>query len=120
VTEHKPKSVTRIHSAVPRLAASIVPVVAAILLSIGGRGLGELTLLWGGVVLLLLAGSAVLSYMLWNGQFPPRISTQGSDLPGGDVKETAAALELLETSLREIGARVRRIETHVGIEGDEE
>jgi hypothetical protein len=73
-------------------------------------------LLWGGVVLLLLAVSAILSYMLWNGQFPPRISTQGSDLPGEDVQETAAALELLETSLREMGQRIRRIESAVGID----
>jgi hypothetical protein len=87
-----------------------------ILLFIGGRRLGELTLLWGGVVLLLLAVSAIVSYMLWNGQFPPRISTQGSDLPGADVKETAAALELLEMSLREMGERVRRIESYVGID----
>jgi hypothetical protein len=98
-----PKSVTRIHPSVPRLAASVVPVAAVILLFIGGPGLGELTLLWGGVVLLLLAVSAIVSYMLWNGQFPPRISTQGSDLPGEDVKETAAALELVEMSLREMG-----------------
>jgi hypothetical protein len=116
VAERKPKSVTRIHSSVPRLAAAIVPVTAAILLSIGGRRLGELTLLWGGVVLLLLAVSAILSYMLWNGQFPPRISTRGSDLPAEDVKEAVASLELIETSFREIGERVRRIESHVGIE----
>ena len=94
----------------------MVPVAAVILLSIGGRRLGELTLLWGGVVLLLLAVSAIVSYMLWNGQFPPRISTQGSDLPGEDVKETAAALELLEMSLREMGERVRRIESYVGVD----
>jgi hypothetical protein len=94
----------------------VVPVAALILLSVGGRRLGELTLLWGGVVLLLLAVSAIVSYMLWNGQFPPRISTQGSDLPGEDVKETAAALELLEMSLREMGERVRRIESYVGID----
>jgi hypothetical protein len=94
----------------------VVPVAALILLSVGGRWLGELTLLWGGVVLLLLAVSAIVSYMLWNGQFPPRISTQGSDLPGEDVKETAAALELLEMSLREMGERVRRIESYVGID----
>jgi hypothetical protein len=94
----------------------VVPVAAVILLSIGGRRLGELTLLWGGVVLLLLAVSAIVSYMLWNGQFPPRISTQGSDLPGEDVKETAAALELLEMSLREMGERVRRIESYVGVD----
>jgi len=54
--------------------------------------------------------------MLWNGQFPPRISTRGSELPGEDVQETAAALELLETSLREMGERVRRIESSVGID----
>ena len=107
---------TRIHPVIPRIAASGVPVGVAILLFIGGRGLGELTLLWGGVVLLLLAVSAIVSYMLWNGQFPPRISTQGSDLPGGDVKETAAALELLEVSLREMGDRVRRIESYVGFD----
>ena len=111
-----PKSVTRIHSSIPRLAASVIPVVAAILLAVGGRRLGELTVLWGGVVLLLLAVSAILSYMLWNGQFPPRISTQGSDLPAGEVKETGATLDLLETSLREITERVRRIESHIDIE----
>jgi len=72
-------------------------------------------MLWGGVVLLLLAVSAVLSYMLWNGQFPPRISTQGSDLPAGDLEEAAVSLELLEASLREIGERVSRIESHVEI-----
>jgi hypothetical protein len=53
--------VTRIHPSIPRLVASVVPVGVAILLSIGGRGLGELTVLWGGVVLLLLAVSAILS-----------------------------------------------------------
>jgi hypothetical protein len=100
---------------VPRAAASVVPLAAVILLSIGGRRLGELALLWGGVVLLLLAVTAVVSYMLWNGQFPPRISTQGSDLPGEDIEEAGGALELLETSLREIGERVRRIEDFVGI-----
>jgi hypothetical protein len=106
---------------IPRVAASGVPVAAAILLAIGGRGLGELTLLWGGVVLLLLALSAILSYMLWNGQFPPRISTQGSDLPPGeDVGDTGAAFVLLQGLLREITERVGRLETHVGIEGDEE
>jgi hypothetical protein len=105
---------------IPRLAASVVPVIAAILLFIGGRRLGELTLLWGGVVLLLLAVSAIVSYMLWNGQFPPRISPRGSDLPSGEVGDTGGALALLQGSLREITERVRRIETHVGIEGDEE
>jgi hypothetical protein len=121
VVERRPKSVTRIHSSVPRLAASVVPVIAAILLFIGGRRLGELTLLWGGVVLLLLAVSAIVSYMLWNGQFPPRISSRGSDLPtGGEVGDTGAALALLQGSLREITERVRRMEMHVGIEGDEE
>jgi hypothetical protein len=89
------------------------------MLFIGGRRLGELTLLWGGVVLFLLAVSAVLSYMLWNGQFPPRISTQGSDLPAENVRDTAAALDFLETSLREITERVGRIESHVGIQGPE-
>jgi hypothetical protein len=121
VAERKPKSVTRIHPSVPRLATSVVPVAAVILLSVGGRRLGELTLLWGGVVLLLLAVSAIVSYMLWNGQFPPRVSTQGSDLPAGeDVGDTGAAFVLLQGLLREITERVRRIETHVGIEGDEE
>jgi len=105
---------------IPRVAASSVPLAAVILLSIGGRRLGELTLLWGGVVLLLLAVSAVLSYMLWNGQFPPRISTQGSDLPAENIRDSAASLDLLETSLREVGARIRRIEAHVGVGGDEE
>jgi hypothetical protein len=47
---------------------------------------------------------------------PPRISTQGSDLPAEDVEEAAASLELLETSFREIGERVRRIESRVGID----
>jgi hypothetical protein len=94
VSADSPKSVTRIHSSVPRITASVVSVGVAILLSIGGRGLGELTLLWGGAVLLLLAVSAVLSYMLWNGQFPPRISTQGSDLPVEKVRDTAASLDL--------------------------
>ena len=116
MAERNPKSVTSIHPSIPRLVASVVPIIVAILLFVGGRRLGELTLFWGGIVLLLLAVSAVLSYMLWNGQFPPRISTQGSDLPGEDVKETAAALELLETSLREMGDRVRRIESYVGID----
>jgi hypothetical protein len=69
-------------------------------------------------VLLLLAVSAVLSYMLWNGQFPPRISTQGSDLPAEDVRNTAASLDLLETSLREITKRVQQIESRVGIQRD--
>jgi hypothetical protein len=101
---------------IPRAAASVVPVTATIVLAVGGRRLGEVTLLWGGVVLLLLAVSAILSYMLWNGQFPPRVSTQGSDLPAGDVKETGAALALLETSLRQITERVERIENQVGIE----
>src|SRR5438477_7529921 len=99
---------------VPRAAASVVPLAVVILLAVGGRRLGELTLLWGGVVLLLLAVSAILSYMLWNGQFPPRISTSGSDLPAEDVTETAASLELLQSSLREIGERVRRMERYVG------
>jgi hypothetical protein len=63
---------------------------------------------------LLLAVSAVLSYMLWNGQFPPRISPRGSDLPVGEVGDTGAALDLLETSLREsqlefVGSRVNSI-----------
>jgi hypothetical protein len=111
--------VTRIHPLVPRIAASVVPVGVAILLSIGGRGFGELTLLWGGVVLLLLGVSAILSYMLWNGQFPPRISTQGSDLPAENVRDTGAAMDLLEASLREIAQRVERIETRVGLEGHE-
>jgi hypothetical protein len=119
VAQRKPESVTSIHPSIPRLAASVVPVIVAIMLSVGGLSLGELTLLWGGIVLLLLAVSAVLSYMLWNGQFPPRISTQGSDLPGEDVKETAAALELLEASLRDITGRVQRMESRVGIEGGE-
>jgi hypothetical protein len=110
--------VARIHPAIPRLAASIVPVAVVILLSVGGQRLGELTLLWGGVVLLLLAVSAIVSYMLWNGQFPPRISTQGSDLPGEDIEETGGALELLEASLREIGERVRRIEDSIGIDDE--
>jgi hypothetical protein len=56
--------------------------------------------------------------MLWNGQFPPRISTQGSDLPGEDIEKTGAAIELLETSLRDIGERVRRIEDWVGIDNE--
>jgi hypothetical protein len=116
VAERKLKNVTSIHPSIPRLAASAVPIIVATLLSVGGPRLGELMLMWGGIVLLLLAVSAVLSYMLWNGQFPPRISTQGSDLPGEDVKETAAALELLETSLREVGERIRRIESYVGID----
>ena len=117
--ERTPKSVTRVHPVIPRVAALVVPATAAILLALGGRRFGELTLLWGGVVLLLLAMSAIVSYMLWNGQFPPRISTQGSDLPAGDVKETGAALALLETSLRQITDRVGRIESHVGIERPE-
>ena len=118
MAEHTSKSVTRIHPSIPRLAASVVPLTVAILLAVGGRRLGELTLLWGGVVLLLLAVAAILSYMLWNGQFPPRISTQGSDLPPGDLKEAAVSLELLEASFREIGERVRRIESHIGIDGE--
>jgi hypothetical protein len=106
---------------IPRVAASGVPVAAAILLALGGRRLGELTLLWGGAVLLLLAVSAILSYMLWNGQFPPRISSRGSELPtGAEVGDTGPALALLQGSLREITERVGRIETHVGIEGDED
>jgi hypothetical protein len=116
VAVRTPKSVTRIHSSVARLAASVVPVVAAILLGLGGRRLGELTLLWGGVVLLLLAVSAILSYMLWNGQFPPRISTKGSDLPAEEATETGASLELLQGSLRELTERVRRLESYLGIE----
>jgi hypothetical protein len=115
VDERTPKSATRIHPSIPRLGASVVPVTAAILLALGGQRLGELTLLWGAVVLLLLAVSAIVSYMLWNGQFPPRISTQGSDLPAGDLEEAAVSLELLEASLREIGERVSRIESHVEI-----
>ena len=74
-------------------------------------------LLWGGVVLLLLAVSAILSYMLWNGQFPPRISTRGSDLPAEELRDAGASLDLLETSLSEITERVRRIESHLDIEG---
>jgi hypothetical protein len=116
MADGSPKSVARIHPSIPRLAGSVVPIGVAILLSIGGRSLGELTMPWGGVVLLLLAVSAVLSYMLWNGQFPPRISTQGSDLPVEDVRNTAAALDFLETSLREITEQVRRIESHLEIE----
>jgi hypothetical protein len=116
VSERRPRSVTQIHPVIPRVAASSVPITVALLLSVGGRRLGELALLWGGAVLLLLAVSAVLSHMLWNGQFPPRISTQGSDLPVEDVRNTAAALDLLETSLREMGERIRRIEGHVGID----
>jgi hypothetical protein len=116
VADGSPKSVTRIHPSIPRLAGAVVPISVAILLSIGGRSLGELTMLWGGVVLLLLAVSAVLSYMLWNGQFPPRISPQGSDLPAEDVRNTAAALDFLEMSLREITEQVRRIESHLEIE----
>ena len=73
-------------------------------------------MLWGGVVLLLLAVSAVLSYILWNGQFPPRISMQGSDLPAEEMSKTAAALDFLEMSLREITEQVRRIESHLEIE----
>jgi hypothetical protein len=117
VAERRAKSVTRVHSSIPRLVASVVPITAAALLFVGGRRLGELTVLWGGVVLLLLAVSAILSYMLWNGQFPPRISTQGSDLPAEDVRDTGASLELLETSLGEITERVCRIEIHLDIEG---
>jgi hypothetical protein len=117
VAERRPKSVTSIHPSVPRLAASVVPVIVAILFLVGGRRLGELTLLWGGVVLLLLAVSAILSYMLWNGQFPPRISTRGSDLPAEELSDAGAALDLLETSLSEIIGRVRRIESHLDIEG---
>ena len=71
-------------------------------------------------MLLLLAVSAVLSYMLWNGQFPPRISARGSDLPAEEVGDTGGALRLLQTSLREITERVRRVEDHVGMQGDEE
>jgi hypothetical protein len=74
-------------SVIPRLGASIIPVTAAILLAIGGRRLGELTLLWGAVVLLLLVVSAIVSYML-------------------------------ETSLREIGERIHRIEETVGIDNE--
>ena len=118
MAERTPKSVTRVHPVIPRVAALVVPVTAAILLVVGGRRFGELTLLWGGVVLLLLAVSAILSYMLWNGQFPPRISTQGSDLPGEDIEEAGAAFELLESSLREIGERVGRIEGYVGIDNE--
>jgi hypothetical protein len=95
----------------------VVPVTVAILLSVGGRSLGEFMLLWGGVVLLLLAVSAILSYMLWNGQFPPRISTRGSDLPAEELRDAGASLDLLETSLSEITERVRRIESHLDIEG---
>jgi hypothetical protein len=120
VDERTPKSVSRIHPSIPRLAASVVPVAAAILLAVGGRRLGELTLLWGGVVLLLLAVSALLSYMLWNGQFPPRISPQGADLPAEEAGDTAAALWLLQSSLDEVAERVRRMEDHLGIDGDEE
>jgi hypothetical protein len=116
VGERRPKSVTRIHPVIPRVAAVVVPISAAILLAFGGRSVAELTLLWGAVVLLLLAVSAILSSMLWNGRFPPRISTQGSDLPDEGVGETGAALELFEASLREIGERVRRIESHIGID----
>jgi hypothetical protein len=116
VADGSPKSVRRIHPSIPRLAGSVIPISGAILLAIGGRSLGELAMLWGGIVLLLLAVSAVLSYMLWNGQFPPRISTQGSDLPAEDVRNTAAALDFLETSLREITEQVRRIESHLEIE----
>jgi hypothetical protein len=48
-------------------------------------------------------------------------SPGGSDLPAGeDVGDTGAAFVLLQGLLREITERVRRIETHVGIEGDEE
>ena len=116
MAERRPKSVTRIHPVIPRVAASVVPIACAILLSIGGRRLGELTLLWGGVVLLLLAVSAVLSYMLWNGQFPPRISTGGSDLPAANVRATGESLELLQRSVRDITERVDRVESYVGIE----
>jgi len=35
------------------------------------------------------------------------------------MTETAASLKLLQSSLREIGERVRRIERYVGIEGEE-
>ena len=72
-------------------------------------------------MLLLLAVSAILSYMLWNGQFPPRISARGADLPAEEAGDTAAALRrLLESSLGEITERVRRMEDHMGIDGDEE
>jgi hypothetical protein len=114
-----PKSVTRIDPLVPRAAAVAVPIVAVILLVVGGRRLGEFMLLWGVIVLLLLAVSAVLAYMVWNGQFPPRISKEGSDLPAKDVKDTGASLELLQKSLRKIAERVERIEAHAGLEEDE-
>ena len=117
--ERTAKSVTRIPPSIPRLGVSVVPVTAAIVLAVGGRRLGELTLLWGGVVLLLLAVSAILSYMLWNGQFPPRISARGADLPAEEAGDTAAALRLLESSLGELTERVRRMEDHMGIDGDE-
>ena len=54
--------------------------------------------------------------MLTPGQFPPRLSKEGIDLPPDEVEGTAESLEALQDTLFEVVDRIERIEAHIGIE----
>jgi hypothetical protein len=110
------KSVTTIRPLIPRIVAVGVPVLAAVSLIIGGRHFGEALLLWGAVSLLFVGICALLAYMLTTGQFPPRMSKSGMDLPVDEIDETGKSLDLVQKTLVEIAERVERIEDHIDID----
>ena len=109
----KQKSSTEIPTWAPRIAAIAIPVAATVAVAVGA---GEDLLLWGGAVLLFVAISALLVYMLTTGQYPPRVSREGVDLPTEDVQDTGKSLELMEEALRELAERLQRVEERVGID----
>jgi hypothetical protein len=81
-----------------------------------GRDLAESLLLWGAVILLFLGIAALLAYVITTGQFPPRLSSKGVDLPPEDVEDTGESLQYVKQTLVEALDRIERIERHLGID----
>jgi len=113
------KSVTTIDPWVPRIAALVIPVLAGAAILVGGLHFAKELLVWGAVILLFLAISALLAYMLTTGQFPPRMPRDAVELPADEVKETGQSLDLIQQSVSELAERVERIEGHLGIEDEQ-
>jgi hypothetical protein len=77
----------------------------AIIATFGKRG-AEFIFLTGGVILLALGVIALVAYMLFAGQFPPRLDRSGVQLPAEDLADTAKSLRYLKDEIAEIRDRI--------------
>jgi hypothetical protein len=111
--------VTAISPYVARGTAVVVTGVAILVVTVAGADGAQLLILWGAATLVLVAVAGLLGYILTTGQFPPRLTREGVELPPQDVADAGRSLDLVQKTLVELAERLERVEAACGLDDDE-